>query len=120
MIALQIKLGKGIVIMNKEEILCKARKENNGVDEVKRVVAREAATTSRVVGAFACLFFTFMDRLVFKTDLINHICWIIYGTMVTTDAWVYAVKLKKKGYWLLALLGTAGCAALITMLFSGR
>ena len=106
--------------MNKEEILKRARDENNGVDEVKRVVERDAATTSRVVGAFACLFFTFMDRLFFKTDVINQICWIIYGTMVTTDAWVYAVKLKKKRYWLLALLGTAGCATLIAMLFSGR
>ena len=106
--------------MNKEEILRKAREENKGVDEVKRVVEREAATTSRVVGAFACLFFTFMDRLVLKTGVINEICWIIYGVMVTTDAWVYAVELKKKGYWLLALLGTAGCAALIAMLFLGR
>ena len=117
---MQIKLGKGTYVMNKDEILKRAREENNGVDEVKRVVERDAATTSRVVGAFACLFFTIMDRLVFKTDVINQICWIIYGTMVTTDAWVYAVKLKKKGYWLLALLGTAGCAALIAMLFSGR
>lgn len=106
--------------MNKDEVLKLAREENKGVDEVKRAVEREAAATSRVVGAFACLFFTFMDRLVFKTDVINQICWIIYGTMVTTDAWVYAVKLKKKGYWLLALLGTAGCAALVAMLFSGR
>lgn len=106
--------------MNKEEILKKAQMENNGVDEVKRAAEREAAMTSRVVGAFACLFFTFMDRLVFKTDVINQICWIIYGTMVTTDAWVYAVKLKKKRYCLLALLGSAGCAVLIAMLFSGR
>ena len=106
--------------MNKEEILRKAREENKGIDEVKRAAEREAATISRVTGALACLFFTFMDRLVFKTDVINQICWIIYGTMVTTDALVYAVKLKKKIYWLLALLGTAGCAALIAMLFSGR
>ena len=43
--------------MNKDEILKRAREENNGVDEVKRVVERDAATTSRVVGAFACLMF---------------------------------------------------------------
>lgn len=107
--------------MDKEEILKKAREENQGVDEVKRAAEREASQASRVVGAFACLFFTTMDRLVFKTDVINQVCWIIYGTMVTTDAWVYAVKLKeKKGFWLLALLGTAGCAALIATLFAGR
>ena len=107
-------------MMNREEILKKAQKENNGVDEVKRATEREAATISRVMGACACLFFTFMDRVVLKTGVINEICWIIYGIMVTTDTWVYAVNLKQKRYWLLALLGTAGCAILITMLFLGR
>ena len=105
--------------MNKEEILKKAREEHQGVDEVKRAVEREAATTSRVVGACACLFFTLMDRLVLKTGVINEICWILYGIMVTTDAWVYAINLKQKRYWMLSLLGTAGCAALIAMLFFG-
>lgn len=106
--------------MNKEEILKRAREENKGVDEVKRATEREAATISRVTGACACLFFTLIDRVVLKTGVINEICWIIYGIMVTTDAWVYAVNLKQKRYWFLALLGTAGCAILITMLFSGR
>ena len=105
--------------MNKEEILKKAREENQGVDEVKRATEREAAKMSRVVGACACLFFTLMDRLVLKTGVINEICWILYGIMVTTDAWVYAINLKQKRYWLLSLLGTAGCAALIAMLFFG-
>ena len=105
--------------MNKEEILKKAREENQGVDEVQRATEREAAKMSRVVGACACLFFTLMDRLVLKTGVINEICWILYGIMVTTDAWVYAINLKRKRYWLLSLLGTAGCAALIAMLFFG-
>ena len=105
--------------MNKEEILKKAREENQGVDEVQRATEREAAKMSRVVGACACLFFTLMDRLVLKTGVINEICWILYGIMVTTDAWVYAINLKQKRYWMLSLLGTAGCAALIAMLFFG-
>ena len=105
--------------MNKEEILKKAREENQGVDEVQRATEREAAKMSRVVGACACLFFTLMDRLVLTTGVINEICWILYGIMVTTDAWVYAINLKQKRYWMLSLLGTAGCAALIAMLFFG-
>ena len=105
--------------MNKEEILKKAREENQGVDEVQRATEREAAKMSRVVRACACLFFTLMDRLVLKTGVINEICWILYGIMVTTDAWVYAINLKQKRYWMLSLLGTAGCAALIAMLFFG-
>ena len=105
--------------MNKEEILKKAREENQGVDEVLRATEREAAKMSRVVGACACLFFTLMDRLVLKTGVINEICWILYGIMVTTYAWVYAINLKQKRYWMLSLLGTAGCAALIAMLFFG-
>ena len=105
--------------MNKEEILKKAREEKQGVDEVQRATEREAAKMARVVGACACLFFTLMDRLVLKTGVINEICWILYGIMVTTDAWVYAINLKQQRYWLLSLLGTAGCAALIAMLFFG-
>lgn len=105
--------------MNKEEILKKAREENQGVDEVQRATEREAAKMSRVVGASACAFFTLMDKLVFKTGAISDICWILYGIMVTTDAWVYAINLKQKRYWMLSLLGTAGCAALIAMLFFG-
>ena len=103
--------------MNKEEILKKAREENQGVDEVQRATEREAAKMSRVVGASACAFFTLMDKLVFRTGAISDICWIIYGIMLTTDMWVYAANLKKKRWLSLALLGTLGCAILIAVLF---
>ena len=39
--------------MNKEEILKKAREENQGVDEVLRATERDDARMSRVVGACA-------------------------------------------------------------------
>ena len=103
--------------MNKEEILKKAREENQGVDEVLRATERDAAKMSRVVGACACAFFTLMDKLVFRTGAISDICWIIYGIMITTDMWVYTANLKQKRYLTLALLGTLGCAILIAVLF---
>ena len=42
-IIMTIKLGKGVAVMNKEEILKRARKENNGVDEVKCAAENKAA-----------------------------------------------------------------------------
>ena len=116
---LQTKLGKGVLTMTKEEILAKAREENAGVDEVKQKVERDASKLSQAVGLAACMLFNFVDALVWKTDVIGSVCWILYGIMVSTDLWVYAAGLKKAGYWIGAVVTTVFTVMLTVFLAMG-
>ncbi len=106
--------------MNKEEILKKAREENNGVDEVKRSVENEAAKLSLSVGLAVCMLLNLFDTIFFKTDVIGEACWIIYGSLVTSRLWVYAVELKKKWYYVGAVVTTIFVILLVVFLFLGR
>lgn len=103
--------------MNKEEILEKARKENKGVDEVKRSVESKATKISQAFGLFACMLFNLLDTVYLKTDVIGSVCWIIYGFMVTTNLWVHAICLKKVLYWIGAAVTSAFVIALSVFLF---
>lgn len=105
--------------MNKDEILAKARKENNGVDEVKRSVERDATKISQAVGMCACMFFNFVDSVFLQTEIIGSVCWIIYGILVTSNLWVHAVCLKKKTYLAGALLTTVFVVLLTFFLLQG-
>jgi hypothetical protein len=116
---LQIKLGKGADIMNKEEILSKARKENNGVDEVERAAKTEAARISMATGAAACMLLNFLDALYLETDVIGEACWIIYGIMVSTSLLVQGIELKKKSYLIGSMFTTAFVILLTVFLFVG-
>lgn len=119
-LSLQTKLGKGVLVMNKEEILKKAREENQGVDEVKRAAENEAAKISMAVGLAACMLLNLLDTIFLETHVIGEACWIIYGTMVTTQLWVYAGSLKKKGYLIGAVITTIFVILLSVFLFLGK
>lgn len=105
--------------MNKEEILRKARTENAGVDEVKRAVEADAARISHAVGLAVCMLFNLLDSLFLQTDVIGEVCWIIYGTMVSTNLWVQGVCLKKKGYLIGGAVTTLFVILLTVFLFLG-
>lgn len=105
--------------MNKEEILRKAREENKGVDEVKRAVENDAARISMAIGLAACMLLNLLDSVFLQTDVIGEACWIIYGTMISSRLWVYAVDLKKAGYWAGAVATTLFVILLTVFLFMG-
>ncbi len=105
--------------MNKEEILKKAREENNGADEVKRSVENEAAKLSLAIGLAACMLLNFLDSLFLQTEVIGEACWIIYGTLITSRLWVYAIELKKKWYFVGAVTTTIFVILLAAFLFLG-
>ena len=98
--------------MNKDEILKRAREENNGVDAVLQEARTEGAKISMAVGAAACMLLNFLDRLFLHTDVIGDTCWIIYGIMVSTSLLVQGIYLKKKSY----LIGSAFTAAFVILL----
>lgn len=106
--------------MNKEEILKRAREENNGIDEVKCAAENEAAKISISIGLAACMLLNFLDSILLHTDVIGEACWIIYGTMITSRLWVYACSLKKIGYLMGAIMTTAFTILLCVFLFIGK
>ena len=106
--------------MNKEEILKRARKENNGVDEVKRAAENEAAKISIAIGLAACMLLNLLDVFILNTEAIGEACWIIYGTMITSRLWVYAGCLRKIGYYIGAIITTAFVILLCVFLFLGK
>ena len=108
-----------LTIMNKEEILQKARTENAGVDEVKRTVEANAALVSHSVGLAMCMLLNFLDSLILQTDVIGDACWIIYGTMVSTNLWVQGFGLKKKSYLIGGAVTTVFVILLTVFLFLG-
>lgn len=118
-LSLQTKLGKGDPIMNKDEILKRAREENKGVDEVKRAAETEAAKISMAIGGVACMFLNFLDRIFLQTDVIGDTCWIIYGTMISSRLWIEGIYLKKKSYLFGGALTTAFIILLSVFLFLG-
>lgn len=105
--------------MNKDEILKKARTENAGVDEVKRTVEANAALVSHSVGLAACMLLNLLDSLFLQTDVIGEACWIIYGTMVSTNLWVQGFGLKKKGYLIGSAVTTLFVILMTVFLFLG-
>ena len=105
--------------MNKEEILQKAREENNGVDEVRRSVENEAAKLSLSIGLACCMLLAFLEALILQTDVIGNTCWIIYGTIVSSRLWVYAASLKKVVFFIGAVITTVFVILLSVFLFIG-
>ena len=105
--------------MNKEEILAKARKENNGIDEVKRSVEGRSSKISRAVGVCACGILTIIDSIFSETGIIGSVCWIIYGSIISSDLWVHVAYLKKPGYLIGALLATGITVVFAILLFVG-
>ena len=103
--------------MEREEILEKARKENAGTDEVKRFAESAASGLAEAVGLAACMLFSLLDKLVLKTGVVGSVCWIIYGIMVTTNLWAQAAVLKKKGWFIGAIVTTLMVIALTVELF---
>ena len=105
--------------MDKDEILKRAREENNGVDAVLQEAKTEGAKISMAVGAAACMLMNFLDRIFLHTDMIGDTCWIIYGIMVSTSLLVQGLYLKKKSYLIGFMFTTAFVILLTVFLFIG-
>ena len=104
--------------MTKEEILQKAQAEYKGADEVMLAVQKEASLISRAVGLAMCMLLNLLDKLYLKTGIIGSTCWILYGAIVSSSLWVYAVELKKRWYWVAAVLTSAASMFLAVLLFT--
>lgn len=105
--------------MNKEDILKRAREENNGVDEVARSIEGEAAKISMAIGGVVCMLLNLLASVFLHNDAIGDTCWIIYGTMISSRLWVTGISLKQKGSLIGAVLTSVFVILLTIFLFIG-
>ena len=105
--------------MNKDEILKRAREENNGVDAVLQEAKTEGAKFSMAVGGAACMLLNLLAHLFLHTDVIGDTCWIIYGIMASTSLLVQGIYLKKKSYLIGSVLTAVFVILLAVFLFVG-
>ena len=105
--------------MNKDEILKKARTENAGIDEVRRAAEADAARLAYAVGGCICMLLNCMDSFLFDTGIVSSVCWIIYGSMISTSLWVQGAMLKNKLYLIGAVATTLFVILLTVFLFLG-
>ena len=73
---LAIQSYKEVVLMDRDEILERSRRENLGEDEYEREVSLRSAQLGMKVGLLACCVVASLSAAV--TDRINAGCWIIY------------------------------------------
>lgn len=69
--------------MNRDEILERSRRENQGGDEYERDIALKSAKLGMKIGLLACCIVATVSVAV--TERINDGCWIIYFSILATD-----------------------------------
>jgi len=109
---LQIKLGKGALCMNKEDILSAARKENKNHDLAEEHFNAEAGFSGYAVGALICFLLMFMSQVI--TGEPELACAIVYlGMMATRLIVKYRRKKDRAGITLGILLGVIALAGMV-------
>ncbi len=108
--------------MNKEEILKASREENKNRDLVDlEITARAGNIAGRVGGSVACVISLIASVV---ADTVLYSPWIIYFSIIGTNALVKFIKLKRKTELVLALLylffAVLGLVMLITRLLEMR
>ena len=113
MIDLQSELGNALeaMIMNKDEILMKFRKESQmqGTDERERHEAMKAGNVSMSFGAAICFIMVLLKTIlndVNSMDIVTYSCFCIYSSMACVRYLWLAVCIKKLACWLLAVFFT--------------
>ncbi|MCR4962917.1 MAG: DUF6442 family protein [Firmicutes bacterium] len=103
--------------MNKEEILAKSRKDNQGSDEMELFTLAAAGKIAAQVGMLVCCLVAVLQ--VWFTDVVSVESWMIYFSILGTIFTVKYVKLHRRHELLLAVL-FAGLFLFFTLLFIKR
>lgn len=91
--------------MNKEDILKRAKKDNNGFDERDRMLLNQATAIGYAVGGVLCMIINLISYLVEGIDpLVGTTCWLIYCGMMTATSIFKCIRINKKGYILLTIV----------------
>ena len=87
--------------MNKEEILALSRKENEGKQDEREILAYgEAGRNGMAVGGIICAILVFLSEFLFKIPEIGLASWLVYFAMYGANRLTLYVKLKEKKHLL--------------------
>ena len=104
-------------MMNREEILEKSRRENEGTDEMELVVLNLAGKLAAQIGIIICCVVAVLQAEF--TDSTSYESWMIYFSILGTLFTVKYSMLRKKHELLLAIL-CSGLFVFFTVLFVHR
>ena len=104
-------------MMNREEILEKSRRENEGTDEMELVVLNLAGKLAAQIGIVICCIVAVLQAAF--TDSTSYESWMIYFSILGTLFTVKYSILRKKHELLLAILYSA-LFVFFTVLFVHR
>lgn len=90
--------------MTKEEILEKSRNENKGFDEREYQVQIQAGNMARGIGLVLCCLVVFLNIRFDGPRSVRCAAWGINFGMMAVQYWVSAIRLKKTGDWVMAVL----------------
>ena len=97
--------------MNKEEILALSRKENEGKQDEREILAYgEAGRNGMAVGGLLCAILVFLSEIFFNIPEIGLAAWLVYFAMFGTNRITLYVKLKDRKHLF------AGIITLVTSL----
>ena len=99
--------------MNRDEILARSRKENEGGDEMIKQLKLRAASVSRAFGFMLCVLGALVDSIFLESGLVGLICWVVYWGMRAVEEWLLFAGNKKKNGWTMAVVYTFFFAAFI-------
>ena len=90
--------------MTKEEILEKSRRENKDFDEREYQVLIQAGNMARGIGLVLCCLVVFLNIRFDGPRSVRCAAWAINFGMMAVQYWVSAIRLKKTGDWVMAVL----------------
>ena len=83
--------------MNKEEILALSRKENEGKQDEREILAYgEAGRNGMAVGGLLCAILVFLSEIFFNIPEIGLAAWLVYFAMLGTNRITLYAKLKER------------------------
>lgn len=102
--------------MNKNEILEKSRKENQGTDLVEREAIMSASQKAVAVGGLLCMVLSFTD-IFFLGKTFNYTLWGVYLSMTGTTLLVKYFHLRKIHELIFGILEIILAVGFITLYF---
>lgn len=90
--------------MDKNDILARARAENQGSDEYEKQVLEKAGRLAAQAGMLACCAVAMVS--VIRTGQTNSTCWVIYFTIYATLFWTKYRHTKVRHELLMAAVST--------------
>jgi hypothetical protein len=95
-LTLQTELGKGVNVMNKEEILAKSRNDNKSADERQILLQQKAQAISGGVGLALCCIIALLEGVFGNSTVLFYGCFSIYWGIKATNSIVLTITAKSK------------------------